>query len=258
MKMRMLMFALLAGCGTGAEVAEVAMPVEVSSNGTGPAITDLDYTVTVSGLRAALADVAFAVPGDGIDTTQVPLRGPGNAPDLGHPGHSSGGDVTGELPGEHLIDWMADGASLGTATLLAGDYAGVNFRFRRAHAGDGLEAGDPLLEHSVYIDGTASKGGVDIAFDAVLDIDESYELVGALFAHSVTAGDPAHLRFEIRTSEPYEGKTLFDGIDFAALDANDENGADGDGRVEIRPGTEAHNKLRRTLQSHDYYVVIAQ
>lgn len=251
MKLHMFILALLAGCGTGAEVAEVAMPVEVSSGGVAPAVTDLDYTVTVSGLRAALADVAFTVPGDGIDTSQAPLRGP-DAPDLGHPGHSSGGDVTGELPGEHLIDWMADGAGLGTATLLAGDYAGVNFRFRRAHAGDGLAAEDPLLAHSVHIEGTASKGGVDIAFDAVLDIDEGYELIGALFEHSVTAGDPAHLRFEIRTSDPYDGKTLFDGIDFAILDG------DGDARVAIRPGTEAHNKLRRTVQSHDYYVVIAQ
>lgn len=251
MKLRMLILALLAGCGTGAEVAEVEMPVEVSSGGMDPAVTDLDYTVTVSGMRAALADVAFTVPGDGIDTSQAPLRGPGT-PDLGHPGHSSGGDVTGELPGEHLVDWMADGVSLGTATLLAGDYAGVNFRFRRAHAGDGLDADDPLLDHSVHIEGTASKGGVDIAFDAALDIDEGYELIGALFEHSVTAGDPAHLRFEIHTSEPYDGKTLFDGIDFATLDG------DGDGRVAIRPGTEAHNKLRRTVQSHDYYLVIAQ
>lgn len=248
----MFILALLAGCGAGAEVAQVEMPVEVSSAGMGPAVTDLDYTVRVSGLRAALADVAFTVPGDGIDTALAPLRGPGGAPDLGHPGHSSGGDVTGELPGEHLIDWMADGAPLGTATLLAGDYAGVNFRFRRAHAGDGLGAGDPLLAHSVHIEGTASKGGADIAFDAVLDIDDGYELVGAQFAHGVTAGDPAHLRFELHTSEPYEGKTLFDGIDFATLDE------DGDGRVAIRPGTEAHNKLRRTVQSHDYYVVIAR
>jgi hypothetical protein len=248
----MLILALLAGCGGGNEVTEVEMPVEVSAGGAAPAETDLDYTITVSGLRAALADLAFTVPGDGIDTSQAPLRGPGGAPDLGHPGHSSGGDVTGELPGELLIDWMADGAPLGTATLLEGDYAGVNFRFRRAHAGDGLAGGDPLLGHSVYIAGTASKGGVGIDFDAVLDIDESYELIGALFEHSVTAGDPAHLRFEIRTSEPYEGKSLFDGIDFAALDQ------DGDGRVAIRPGTEAHNKLRRTVQSHDYYVVIAR
>jgi hypothetical protein len=248
----MIILALLAGCGSGSEVAEVEMPVEVSSDGMGPATTDLDYTVTVSGLRTALLDVAFTVPGDGIDTALAPLRGPGGAPDLGHPGHASSGDVTGELPGEHLIDWTADGASLGTATLLAGDYSGVNFRFRRAHAGDGLPAGDPLLEHSVYVEGTASKGGVDIAFDAVLDVDETYELIGVLFDHSVTAGDPAHLRFEIHTSEPYEGKTLFDGIDFATLDQ------DGDGRVAIRPGDEAHNKLRRTIQSHDYYVVIAQ
>jgi hypothetical protein len=245
---------LAAGCGAGSEVAEVEMPVEVSAAGMTPALTDLGYTVTVTGVRAALADLAFTVPGDGLVTTaSQALLGPGQAPGYGHPGHSSGGEITGELPGEHMIDWMADGATLGTATLLEGEYAGVNFRFRRAHAGDGLEAGDPLLDHSFHITGTARRDGADIAFDAVLDIDEGYELVGAPFDHSVEAGDPAQLRFELQTSESFSGsgKTLFDGIDFTTLDQ------DGDGQVAIRPGAEAHNKLRRTVQSHDYYVVIA-
>lgn len=244
---------LAAGCGAGSEVAEVEMPVEVSAAGLTPALTDLGYTVTVTGMRAALADLAFTVPGDGLTTESQALRGPGGAPGYGHPGHSSGGDVTGELPGERLIDWMVDGAVLGTATLLEGDYAGVNFRFRRAHDGDGLEAGDPLLGHNFHITGTASRDGVDIAFDAVLDIDEGYELVGAPFEHHVTVDDPAHLRFELQTSESFSGAetTLFDGIDFSTLDP------DGDGQVAIRPGAEEHNKLRRTVQSHDYYVVLA-
>jgi hypothetical protein len=254
-RMVVICFLLAAGCGAGAEVAEVEMPVEVSAAGMTPALTDLGYTVTVTGMRAALADLAFTVPGDGLVTTQSQaLRGPGGAPDYGHPGHVSGGEITGELPGERVIDWMADGAALGTATLLEGDYAGVNFRFRRAHAGDGLEAGDPLLDHSVHVTGTARRDGIDVDFDAVLDIDDGYELVGAPFEHAVRAGDPARLRFELYTSESFSGsgQTLFDGIDFATLDQ------DGDGQVAIGPGTEAHNKLRRTVQSHDFYAVIAQ
>jgi hypothetical protein len=250
-----LCFLLASGCGAGAEVAEVEMPVEVSAAGLTPALTDLGYTVTVTGMRAALADLAFTVPGDGLVTTQSQaLLGPGGAPDYGHPGHVSGGEITGELPGERVIDWMSDGVALGTATLLEGEYAGANFRFRRAHAGDGLEAGDPLLDHSFHVTGTARRDGVEIAFDAVLDIDDGYELVGAPFQHDVRAGDPARLRFELYTSESFSdsGSTLFDGIDFATLDP------DGDGHVPIHPGDEAHNKLRRTVQSHDFYAVIAQ
>jgi hypothetical protein len=254
-RMVIVCFLLAAGCGKGAEVAEVAMPVQVSAAGMAPALTDLGYTVTVTGMRAAVADLAFTVPGDGLVTTQAQaLLGPGGAPDYGHPGHVSGGEITGELPGERVIDWMSDGAVLGTATLLEGDYAGANFRIRRAHAGDGLAAGDPLLDHSFHITGTARRDGGEIDFDAVLDIDDGYELVGAPFQHEVRAGDPASLRFELYTSESFSdsGSTLFDGIDFAALDP------DGDGQVAIRPGAEAHNKLRRTVQSHDFYAVIAE
>jgi hypothetical protein len=57
-----------------------------------------------------------------------------------HPGHYSGGDVTGELVGEFILDWIGgDGMALGTADLLAGDYNGFNFTFRRG--GRGRRAG---------------------------------------------------------------------------------------------------------------------
>jgi hypothetical protein len=52
--------------------------------------------------------------------------------------------------------------------------------------------------------------------------------------------------------DPIEELSLFDGLDFAALDG------DGDGVVAIGPGDAAHNFLRRTLQSHVHYAAVGR
>jgi hypothetical protein len=41
--------------------------------------------------------------------------------------------------------------------------------------------------------------------------------------------------------------SLFQGLDFFLLDG------DGDDQVDIRPGQDAHNLFRRTVQVHDQY-----
>ena len=43
------------------------------------------------------------------------------------------------------------------------------------------------------------------------------------------------------------GDSLFDGIDFGALDT------DGDGEVAIEPASAAHNVLAKTLVRHDHW-----
>lgn len=242
------------GCDAGAEVAAVMLAVEVSAAGVVPVETDLGYTVAVSRMRAAVADLAFTVPGEGL--AGAGSRGmagsPGGVPDPGHPGHVSGGEITGELPGELLVEGTDEGAPLGTATLLVGDYGGADFAFRRAHAGDGLDDQDPLLGHTVHIEGVAERDGASVTFEAALDMDEGSQLIGAPFSHRVTDGVQATLGFAIHTAETYSGKTIFDRIDFAALDQ------DGEGHVAIAPGSETHNRLRRALQNHDYYSITVQ
>jgi hypothetical protein len=234
-----------AGCGSGAEAVEVELPVLVSSARIEPAENDLGWTVTVSELRAAIRDVQFTVEGEEHETGTVARRvGPPPPP---HPGHAAGGDVTGELPGEFVLDWMDDGAELGTATLLTGDYHGANFAFRSATEADGLEPGDPLLGHSFHLVGRAEKDGVAIDLDVALAIDEETELVGAPFELEVSETTEASIGLEIATIDPFEDDTLFDGLDWGALDD------DGDGAVEVRPDQESHNRLRRLFQAHDYY-----
>ena len=173
---------------------------------------------------------------------------------LAHPGHYAGGDVTGELKGDFVLDMFAeDHRRLGEAVLLEGDYHGVNFYFRTASASDGLEDGDPLLGHMAYLAGTATQEDQSISFTATLDeLAENTQMVGGPFELAVTEDTEATLALQVYTVDPFENDTLFDGLDFGALDE------DGDGVVDIVPGSEAHNILTKTLERHDHYGVSAQ
>ncbi|WP_428264644.1 hypothetical protein [Haliangium sp.] len=253
------------GCGAGGEVSEVSLPMRVAG-GLSPAETDLGYTVTVSRMRVAARDLTFKVPGDGLalgvdvgavgfgDDLDDELGGPQGVlapPEPAHPGHGSGGVVTGELAGDYVIDWSQGDRVLGTALLLSGDYIGADFGFRRAGPGDGLDLDDPLLGHSVHIEGTVVRDGIARGFDAVFDLDDGAQVQDIAFEQRI--GDDAGfaLSISLLITDPYRGETLFDGVDFAALAA--PNGA----HVAIRPGDEAANRIRRAVQVHDHYLVSA-
>jgi hypothetical protein len=83
------------------------------------------------------------------------------------------------------------------------------------------------------------------------------ELLGAPFEYEVTATDAIRLEVRLLTRDPLEGDSLFDGVDFIALDG------DGDGQLAIEPEAEqqslveAYNKLRRALLTHDHFDVRA-
>ena len=150
-----------------------------------------------------------------------------------------------------MFDWLAgDGLSLGTADLLVGDYNGLNFTFRAATVADGLAADDPLLGHTAHFAGVARKGEATVEFTAVLDVDAATQMVGAPFEATVDVGTEAPIGLRFSPTDPVEGKSLFDGVDFAALDALDMMT---DGVATMAPGGEAHNIVRRALQSHVHY-----
>ena len=244
---------LFSGCD-GQEAVKVSLPVVVDGGGLGKVQNDLGYMVEVTQLRLAVRDLQFTIRGE--MHASLPARLMNRALDLlvpsaqAHPGHASGGDVTGELPGSFVIDFsQANGKELGRASLITGVYQGGNFTFRKAGAADSLPSGDPLLGHTAYIEGSATKGTKTVRFRAQVDVDEGTQLVGAPFPLTVTEDSRATLGFKPLTQDPVLPKTLFDGLDFAALDP------DGDNQVEVLPGQDAHNILRRTVQVHDFYVI---
>jgi hypothetical protein len=243
--------ALCAGCSASEEAAEVPLAVVASSRGIEPGADDGGTTVELHSARAVLGDLEFTVGGETHETSALARLWDLVVPAAyAHPGHAAGGDVTGVLSGRFVVDWMADGAPLGTASLLEGDYEGANFGFRRGTREDGLADGDPLLGHTIALEGTARSGDRTIAFDAQIDIDEGALMVGAPFVLAVERDmADATLALELLPSDPVDGKSVWSGIDFAALDQ------DGDGAVSIRPGDDAHNVLRRNFQTHNHYAI---
>lgn len=228
------------------EAPRITVPVVVDTTAIAPALTDLGYTVTLTRARMALRDLQFTTGGE-THTSLLERAARWALPSAhAHPGHSAGGEITGELTGPLIVDWLNEGAPLGQASLIVGRYQGVNFTFRRAGATE-VSADDPLAGHTHHAEGTASKEGRTITFSAVIDIDDGTRLVGARFAHEVKAGDVTMLGLRLSPVDPTDtNDTLWNGIDFFALAGTQPV-------VAIRPGEGSHNQLRRAFQVHDHY-----
>ena len=242
----------LSACGESKPAVRVSLPVEVDGSGVVPSTSELGWTVTLSACRLAARDFQFTIGGEthGSTVHLLPrLLGLLEPEAYAHPGHYAGGEVTGELAGDRILDFLGgSGTPLGQATLLTGKYHGMNFFLRRATAGE-LAAGDPLVGHTAHYEGTATREGTTITFRALVDLDEGTQIVG--LPNEVDVTETTRVTFEVQTVtiDPYEKDTLFQKLDFAALDE------DRDGHVEILPGQPAHNVLRRAVATHDHYFV---
>lgn len=240
----------LVGCTGSEEAAKVMLPVGTSAAAMEPATTDLGYQVQVSELRIAISTLQFTIEGethtgDAVSESNHLVPTP-------HPGHSAGGEVTGELPGNFVVVWNGQTQPLlGTGTLIVGDYHGANFAFRAADTGDQLPGGDPLLGHTFHIVGSITKAGTTKPFVAVLDVEPDSRVVGAVFEDVIRETSTETLALVFSPTDPYELDTPFDGIDFFQL-------PEAAGSIVIAPGSTAHNIIRRAIQTHDHYAVVAQ
>jgi hypothetical protein len=245
---------LCCACGAESEeAARVSMPLRVDAAEIEAAVNDLGYSVELTSARVVLGEVELTTSGEvhaglwrGLERLLVSEA-------WAHPGHYAGGEVIGELPGTYVFDWVSDGGvTLGEATMLVGDYNGANFTFGQADAALGVEAEDGLLGQTWSLRGVARRGDEAISFSAVLAQDPGRQVVGAPFELDVVEGQRGALWLQLLQADPTSGGTLWDGIDFGALDE------DGDGEVALEEGGEAQKRLRRQLQSHAFYRVVAQ
>lgn len=247
----------LQACSGPQEAPRVQLPVTLDASGVSTVTTDFGYEVTLTEARVMVEDFEFSIAGEAhtaslwqeISQLLVP-------PAHAHPGHFQGGDITGELRGRFLLDWFAeDPPELGNATLIVGAYQSANFTFARATEEDGLDERDPLLGHTALLRGRAKKDDQEWEFSAAIDSPEGRKLVGPPFELEVTETSTERLGFRLLTQDPLEEDTLFDGLDFLALEQ------DAEGLIQIGPATSdaatqnAHNLLRRTFQTHDHYDV---
>lgn len=254
----------LTGCNEPNEAPRVELPVAVSADGVTTVTNDLGYEIEVTEARMAFNSLGFTIAGE--LHTQLPWKRLTNAiisNAYAHPGHYSGGEVTGELPGEFVVDWLQeDGRQLGTATLLGGTYTGANFTFARGSS-DHLADDDPLIGHTAIFSGFATREGVSIPYNIVVNSPEGRVLVGAPlttpdgtpgdFKATIDGSSSGTLRIQLDIEDPIEHHTLFDGIDFAELSP------DANGVIHIAPDNaateDAYNLFRRTFQLSDFYIV---
>lgn len=232
----------------------MTLPVTTDGAGLEVVTNDLGYAVEVTSASVVAENLKFTIAGEAhmsllrrLSDAVIPLA-------RAHPGHYQGGEVTGELPGHFVLRFTpGETESLGDATLLAGQYHSVNMTLTHATEED-AEAEDLLLGHTALLVGTASKDGVDVDFEVVVDSPEGRDLVGVPFDAKVDE-DERVLVLRLMTRDPLEQNALFDGIDFALLDA------DTDREVVIEPAATdadtvaAYNHLRRRLQAHDHFIV---
>ncbi|MBX3156072.1 MAG: hypothetical protein KF773_08730 [Deltaproteobacteria bacterium] len=235
----------LVGCSGSEEAATVDLPVTTSPAALAPAATDLGYQVSLTRVRIAVAKIEFTIEGEMHGDAAA--RVVGTAP---HPGHSAGGEVTGELPGEFILEWNGRAQpQLGLGRLIVGDYQGANFAIRAASARDGLAANDPLVGHAFHLTGTITKDATTRPFDALLDVEPDTSVIGAVFHDVITEASTETLALEFYPTDPVEGDTPFDGVDYFTLPTT------ADGAIAIRPGQPEHNIIRRAIQTHDQYGV---
>lgn len=233
---------------TGDEPEAVELVVATSDKGLDKCTNDLGWTIQVTDFRLAIRDLEFTIEGEthaGLRQELFEILVPKA---YAHAGHYAGGDVTGELPGNFILDLTDDGGrELGNASLLVGDYHGVNFTFRNATEKDDLNDDDPLLGCTAVIKGEAKRDTERVEYTARLKVSKDTQMVGGPFELEVDEQTSAKLMLRVFTIDPSEKDTLFDGIDFSELDDGD------DGEVAINSGDPAHNILIKTLMRHDHY-----
>lgn len=223
------------------------VPVVVDASGLAEVTTNLDYEVSLDTVDLAIRDLEFTVAGevatsfwDRVSNAVIPSA-------WAHPGHYEGGDVTGELLGSFFLQFGGDTPQeLGTATLIVGDYHSVNFFFERGKKG-------ALEGHTALLRGIARREDAEVEFSIVLDSPVDRQLVGAPFEARVEEGTQIVAGFRLLVQDSLELDTLFDDVDFIALDE------DADGVIDIAPDStdtasiDAYNHILRRFQTHDHF-----
>jgi hypothetical protein len=219
--------ALLGACTDSTETPRVQRAVQVDASGLNAVTTDLGYTITLTTARTVIDQITFTR-SEVIARSRGPLSwliGTAHA----HPGHGEGGPIVGELTGPFTIDWINDdGRVLGEALLLQGGFDAANFRF-----------GLPADGVSAVLSGTAEKDGEQWPF--TVEVELGYIDVEGVIASSSSEGA---LALQLNLTKPGATDTVFDGIEFAT--------------AAMGVGEPDHNRVRRALRSHEFYLVEAR
>lgn len=257
-------------CVEPSEAPSVQLDVMVDRSGIVTSKNDRGYTITLSQARVVIENIAFAVGGEehgkeGSGSAAqaragIPLLSWFVRPAYAHPGHFEGGEVTGELNGRFVLDWLAKHQGprkVGTAMLLYGEYTSANFVLGRGGVQDGLVATDPLFGHTAHLKGVATKDGVQVPFVAVLDAPKGREVLGVPFELEVSQTTRAPLGFRLHTLGVIKAESLFDGVEFGKLTRNDGGVAEIHAQTQDPEARRAYARIRRSLQTQEQFDIKA-
>jgi len=240
---------MMASCVGSQPSATVHLPLVADGSTVSPFTTDLGFEVTLDHVRMALAEIQFTQGGEQHTSLFEDLRDLMLKTACAHPGHYAGGEVTGELVGPVVVEWIPDTyINTGEGILVCGEYHGANLLFIRANGQFGLAGDDPLTGHHIHLEGSVSRGGEVTGFEAVMDMPDGASAIGMIMSLDIDEYTAVTLALRLLPTSS-QGATLFDGIDFSVLDSN------GDGEVMIEPGHEEHNRIQRAFLKHDFYEV---
>ena len=256
--------ATMVACGGSSDDAREAPHTEllVGLNSDEIVATDnnLGYSIELNEVRIAIDDLQFTVAGEAHASLFEKVSDFIFSPAYAHPGHYEGGEIVGELKGSFIADWFNTGNnSLGTGRLLGGTYTAANFYLGRGSA-DALGGSDPLIGHTAIIGGVATRSGESVAFTIVVDSADGRYIVGVPFEAQIDGNSFGTIGFGFAIQNPINNEldTIFDGIDFLALDT------DVDGILSLEPPAEgaavddtvrAYNIFKAKFETHDHYIL---
>lgn len=217
--------------------------------------TDLGYEVEVTEAQMVVDKITFAIAGELLSQGLLKQISAWVVPNAhAHSGHYEGGDITGELSERLLIDWIPGAATeLGVATLLEGSYKSANLSLGRWSKAEDPDDDEDRVGCTALLWGIARRDDEMLEFHALIAVPEDSIVTGVPFEFVVESGIPVALYLELRTFDEIEGDTLFDGIDFAELDLDDDGVARIVPGAASKPTMDAHLSLSQALQTHDNY-----
>lgn len=241
-----------AACMAPREAPRVHLPVQSDPDAILPVTNAEGYQISLTEARMALSDFQFTTAGE-LHARSLLQKGWALLvpPAWAHPGHYQGGELVGELDGRFVVDVLSRDL-IGEGEFITSKYEAANFTFDLATDQE-VSPEDPLLGHSALLRGVATKDDRSIEFMVVLDAPQDRQLVGAPFPFEITEASKSTVGFQFMLTDPLEGDTFFDGLDFESIDE------DQDGEIEIGPTSpegpaqDAYVSLRRTFMTHDHY-----
>jgi hypothetical protein len=248
---------LLGACDLdGAEASRVDVPVVIETSAK-TVILDDHWSLELDHCRGVVENLVFTSGGAWYSCLSPALVRTAWA----HAGHQGGGEVIGELPGRHVIDWCAsdhEGRVLGVAQVLGYDIQAASFSWARATADD-VSDDDPLLGRSLALEGRLVQRDAQgellqtREFAASLELPWLSGVVGVPMPDIDVPreGDVFAFAFETAPWAADPQRAPLDESFFAALDMTPWLEAEVD--VIIEPGSPDHDRLRDTALQHDYY-----